>query len=114
MAMVTGPATIPPLMAIAAFNFGGFSAATQDVVIDAIVLSLPTPLQALMLPSYIAGYRIGMLMAGGGIDAGPVFWFRWGEYDYLHGGESYCNVVRDGGAWCWIWVVTCYWALNRR
>lgn len=45
----------------------GFSAATQDVVIDAYrIESADESLQALMASSYIAGYRIGMLVAGAG------------------------------------------------
>jgi len=45
----------------------GFSSATQDVVIDAYrIESAESDLQALMSSSYIAGYRIGMLIAGAG------------------------------------------------
>ena len=45
----------------------GFSAATQDIVIDAYRIESAAPkLQALMSSSYIAGYRIGMLVAGAG------------------------------------------------
>ena len=47
--------------------FLGFSSATQDIVIDAYrIESAATDLQALMSSSYIAGYRIGMLLAGAG------------------------------------------------
>ena len=54
------------LMAIAAVLLG-FSSATQDVVIDAYrIESAQTDLQALMSSTYIAGYRIGMLVAGAG------------------------------------------------
>lgn len=54
------------LMAAAAVLLG-FSAATQDVVIDAFrIESAETRLQAMMSASYIAGYRIGMLLAGAG------------------------------------------------
>ena len=53
-------------MAIAAV-FLGFSAATQDIVIDAYrIESAEDKLQAMMSASYIAGYRIGMLIAGAG------------------------------------------------
>ncbi len=46
----------------------GFSAATQDIVIDAYrIESAPPKLQAMMSSSYIAGYRIGMLVAGAGV-----------------------------------------------
>lgn len=45
----------------------GFSSATQDIVIDAYrIESAPPRLQALMSSTYIAGYRIGMLIAGAG------------------------------------------------
>ena len=45
----------------------GFSAATQDIVIDAYRIESAAPrLQALMSSTYICGYRIGMLVAGAG------------------------------------------------
>lgn len=45
----------------------GFSAATQDIVIDAYrIESAETELQALMSSAYIAGYRIGMVASGAG------------------------------------------------
>lgn len=45
----------------------GFSAATQDIVIDAYrIESVEKDLQALMSSTYIAGYRIGMLTSGAG------------------------------------------------
>lgn len=45
----------------------GFSSATQDIVIDAYrIESADIKLQALMSSSYIAGYRIGMVVAGAG------------------------------------------------
>ena len=54
------------LMACAAV-FLGFSSATQDVVIDAYrIESADSELQALMSSTYIAGYRIGMIVAGAG------------------------------------------------
>lgn len=54
------------LMALAAVALG-FSSATQDIVIDAYrIESGHERLQALMSSSYIAGYRIGMLVAGAG------------------------------------------------
>ena len=53
-------------MALAAVLLG-FSSATQDVVIDAYrIEAAPADLQALMSSTYIAGYRIGMLVAGAG------------------------------------------------
>jgi PAT family beta-lactamase induction signal transducer AmpG len=45
----------------------GFSSATQDIVIDAYrIESVGVDLQALMSSTYIAGYRIGMLVSGAG------------------------------------------------
>lgn len=45
----------------------GFSSATQDAVIDAYRIEIAKPdLQALMASTYIAGYRIGMIVAGAG------------------------------------------------
>lgn len=53
-------------MALAAVALG-FSSATQDIVIDAYrIESAGKDLQALMSSTYIAGYRIGMLVAGAG------------------------------------------------
>lgn len=53
-------------MALAAVLLG-FSAATQDIVIDAYrIESADEQFQALMSSGYIAGYRIGMLVAGAG------------------------------------------------
>ena len=53
-------------MALAAVLLG-FSAATQDIVIDAYrIESADEEYQALMSSGYIAGYRIGMLIAGAG------------------------------------------------
>lgn len=54
------------IMALAAVALG-FSSATQDIVIDAYRIdSADADLQALMSSTYIAGYRIGMLVAGAG------------------------------------------------
>lgn len=54
------------IMALAAVMLG-FSSATQDIVIDAYrIESAGFELQALMSSTYIAGYRIGMLISGAG------------------------------------------------
>jgi len=54
------------LMAFAAVMLG-FSSATQDIVIDAYrIESAEESLQALLAAMYIAGYRMGMLVAGAG------------------------------------------------
>ncbi len=53
-------------MALAAVMLG-FSSATQDIVIDAYRIECAEEeLQALLASTYIAGYRIGMLVAGAG------------------------------------------------
>jgi len=71
------------LMALAAVLLG-FSSATQDIVIDAYrIESAETDLQAMMAATYIAGYRIGMLVAGAGalfLAAG--FGTEMGSYNY--------------------------------
>ncbi|MGH8553755.1 MAG: MFS transporter, partial [Methylococcales bacterium] len=62
-AMGSGSLTI---MALAAVLLG-FSSATQDIVIDAYrIESAGNELQAMMSSFYIAGYRIGMIVAGAG------------------------------------------------
>lgn len=54
------------IMAFAAVMLG-FSSATQDIVIDAYRIECVTQdMQALLASSYIAGYRIGMIVAGAG------------------------------------------------
>ncbi len=66
MAMVDPATNTLTLMAVAAVLLG-FSSATQDIVIDAYrIESAESDLQALMSSTYIAGYRIGMLLAGAG------------------------------------------------
>ncbi len=56
------------LSGIAAFAIMlGLSSATQDIIIDAYrIESASKELQATMAAAYIAGYRIGMLVAGAG------------------------------------------------
>lgn len=54
------------LMAFAAVMLG-FSAATQDIVIDAYrIESAEVDLQSMMSATYIAGYRIAMIVSGAG------------------------------------------------
>lgn len=54
------------VMAMAAVLLG-FSSATQDIVIDAYRIEcIETSMQALLASAYVAGYRIGMLVAGAG------------------------------------------------
>ncbi len=52
----------------------GFSSATQDIVIDAYrIESADKDMQSMLSATYIAGYRIGMLVAG----AGGLFMAAW-------------------------------------
>jgi len=78
------------LMGMAAVMLG-FSAATQDIAIDAYRIESAEPnLQALMSATYIAGYRIGMLVSG----AGSLFIADWfgsnrDTYSYLAWQSTY-------------------------
>lgn len=71
------------MMALAAVMLG-FSSATQDIVIDAYrIESAEQDLQAMLSATYIAGYRIGMLIAGAGaIYLAESFGSSADEYDY--------------------------------
>lgn len=83
MALIDPASNTLTLMAWAAVLLG-FSSATQDIVIDAYrIESAETDLQALMSSTYIAGYRIGMLMAGAGaLFLATYFGSTMGEYSY--------------------------------
>jgi PAT family beta-lactamase induction signal transducer AmpG len=82
------------LMALAAVLLG-FSAATQDIVIDAYrIESAAAELQAMMSATYIAGYRVGMLASG----AGSLFLADWlgsssAAYDYGAWQWTYCAMA---------------------
>lgn len=71
------------LMALAVVMLG-FSSATQDIVIDAYrIESAEADLQALMSATYIAGYRIGMVVAGAGsLYLATSFGSTRGAYEY--------------------------------
>ncbi len=74
MAAIFWMASIDPSVSqshLAAMAFAaillGFSSATQDIVIDAFRIEcVEQEMQALLSATYIAGYRIGMLVAGAG------------------------------------------------
>ena len=70
----------------------GFSSATQDIVIDAYRIEAGSKdMQAMMSSAYIAGYRIGMLVAGAGALA-LASWFtieEVGTYDYEAWSSAY-------------------------
>ena len=62
----------------------GFSSATQDIVIDAYrIESANARMQAIMASSYIAGYRVGMIVAGAGALFLAAYWGSSADqYDY--------------------------------
>ncbi len=70
-------------MALAAVLLG-FSAATQDICIDAYrIESAPPRLQAMMSSAYIAGYRVGMVTSGAGaLFLASIFMSSPGAYSY--------------------------------
>ncbi len=78
------------IMAVAALMLG-FSSATQDIVIDAYrIESAGTDLQGLMASSYIAGYRIAMLVAGAGaLFLAEYFGSSKGNYSFSAWQNSY-------------------------
>lgn len=71
------------LMAIGAVLLG-FSSATQDIVIDAFrIESAEEKMQAILSATYIAGYRIGMLVSGAGaLYLASYFGTSMDSYDY--------------------------------
>jgi MFS transporter, PAT family, beta-lactamase induction signal transducer AmpG len=91
MSAIVGMALIDPAtgsghiarMAIAAVLLG-FSSATQDIVIDAYRIESAAPrLQGLMSSMYIAGYRIGMVVAGAGaLYLASLFGSEAGDYSF--------------------------------
>jgi PAT family beta-lactamase induction signal transducer AmpG len=63
---LTDPARSPPLVALGALLVAAMSS-TQDIVVDAFrVESLPESEQAAGMASYVAAYRIGMLVSTAG------------------------------------------------
>jgi PAT family beta-lactamase induction signal transducer AmpG len=82
------------LMAWAAVMLG-FSSATQDVVIDAYrIESAEGDLQALMSSSYIAGYRIGMIIAGAGALFLASYWgSTFNNYSYPAWQATYISMA---------------------
>ena len=94
MAM-TDPAGSPSALTVMAIGavFLGFSSATQDIVIDAYRIECDTPdYQALLSSTYIAGYRVAMVVAGAGaLYLASAFGTEKGAYRYE--------------AWMWTYVV---------
>lgn len=82
---ITDPALPGGLIRIAlAAILLGFSSATQDIVIDAFrIESAPADMQAMLSSSYIAGYRIGMLITGAGtLFLASILGSQLGSYQY--------------------------------
>ncbi len=81
-------ASVDPIYGLSAMAFGavalGFSSATQDIVIDAYRIECAEPkAQALLSSTYIAGYRIGTIVAGaGGLYLAYLFGSRPDAYIY--------------------------------
>lgn len=66
MAMTDPKGSALTVMAMGAVLLG-FSAATQDIVIDAYrIESAPSEMQTALSASYVGGYRIGMIVSGAG------------------------------------------------
>lgn len=88
----SNPATGLVQMALAAVMLG-FASATQDIVIDAYrIESDNTDMQAILSSTYIAGYRIGMLVAGAGaLYLADFFGSSMETYHY--------------GAWQWTYLI---------
>lgn len=94
MAMIDPATQTLTLMAAAAVLLG-FAAATQDIVIDAYRIESADPaMQALMSASYVAGYRIGMLLAGAGaLYLAAYFGSSMAGYDYAAWQQTYLSMA---------------------
>ncbi|MBE9397316.1 MFS transporter [Pontibacterium sp. N1Y112] len=77
-------------MALAAVALG-FSSATQDIVIDAYrIEAADTRLQSMMSATYIAGYRVAMVVAGAGaLVLASGFGTELGNYQYNAWSNTY-------------------------
>ncbi|WP_257252863.1 MFS transporter [Endozoicomonas sp. SESOKO3] len=83
----------------------GFSSATQDIVIDAYrIEAAESDLQAMMSSAYIAGYRVGMIVAGAGSLA-LASWFSGGDESVYHY-EAWASVYRCMAAFMLVGVAT--------
>ena len=84
-------------MALAAALLG-FSGATQDVVVDAYrIESADRSLQAYMAATYIAGYRVGMLVAGAGALKLATWFGEGGGYHYAAWRDAYLCMALSMG-----------------
>src|SRR3954451_21713172 len=86
------PAAVPTYVVLGGAVLVATASATQDIVIDSFrIESLPESEQAAGMASYVAAYRIGMLVSG----AGALFIVTWFE---RHGFDR-------SGAWTFGYVV---------
>ncbi|MGS2717763.1 AmpG family muropeptide MFS transporter [Eionea flava] len=96
IASIMTMASVDPIDGLSAMAWAavalGFSSATQDVVIDAYRIECADAKdQALLSSSYIAGYRIGMVVAGAGsLYLADFFGSRSGAYAYSAWQYTYC------------------------
>ncbi len=96
------PVTDLALVAVGAVMIG-FSAATQDIVIDAYrIEAADADLQSMMAAMYIAGYRVGMLAAGAGALWLAELWEPQGTYVFA----AWAQVYRVMAALMLVGVVT--------
>ncbi len=78
----------------------GFSAATQDIVIDAYRIELAeTQMQTVLASTYNAGYRIGMIVAGAGA------LFLGGLFGNC---ERQLISMMPGNGPIWRWLLSCW------
>ena len=81
----------------------GFSAATQDIVIDAYRIEIAdASLQSMLASMYVAGYRVGMLTAGAGGLLLADQWATRPEYDF----EAWASVYQVMGGAMVIGMIT--------
>nr|VFK59295.1 MAG: MFS transporter, PAT family, beta-lactamase induction signal transducer AmpG [Candidatus Kentron sp. TC] len=101
----TDPSTSLVGMALAAVLLG-FSGATQDIVVDAYrIESADESLQAYMAATYIAGYRIGMLVAGAGALKLAAWFGEGGGYFYEAWRNAYLCMALSMG----VGIATTLW-----
>ncbi|WP_133141420.1 MFS transporter, partial [Moraxella caviae] len=94
MAM-TNPAGANLTMMAAGAVLLGFSAATQDIVIDAYrIESAPSEMQTALSASYVGGYRIGMIVSGAGaLYLADFFGSTEAAYSYLAWQKTYLTMA---------------------
>lgn len=88
-----GPAALARMAAFAVLL--GSMSATQDIVIDAYRIEIAPPAwQGVLSSAYIAGYRVGMVVAGAGVLFLAAAWgSSKGAYDYAAWGAAYATAA---------------------